>query len=357
MKEIERIKEELKQSPIFNMSLSSKELFHSNFLAWTINKYPHLFINELRQVFVVEENPAIKQIEREANNTDIKIQLSDNAIIIENKVKSVPNKRQLIEYKGNDEKNLYLLLSFIKPAFDLEEIGWEHLSYNKLAKLLKNISENICDNEYDKYLLGDYIKTVTNIDLLLKHFDISIGNSYFDFYSSEKYGLLKEIRFHDFVIKSIMNQLSKQIYTDFVTYFKDNEIVIGRWYDVNIHAKSSLIIQTSFRNGKGILHVEYVCKNNMLIGIMIDGNRYNQYLRIINGDYTDRLNIARHLRNNNLWFCFNSNLGKSNMRNEFNKYAPDMTYKYANIPVNMEITTLIDIIRNDIDKAKQITDI
>ena len=37
---IEKIKDELKKSPIFNFSLGSKELFHSNFIAWLANKYP-----------------------------------------------------------------------------------------------------------------------------------------------------------------------------------------------------------------------------------------------------------------------------------------------------------------------------
>jgi hypothetical protein len=31
----------LKKSPLFNLSLSSKELFHSNFLAWLCENYPN----------------------------------------------------------------------------------------------------------------------------------------------------------------------------------------------------------------------------------------------------------------------------------------------------------------------------
>jgi hypothetical protein len=34
----------LKKSPLFNLSLTNKELFHSNFLAWFGKLYPELFI-------------------------------------------------------------------------------------------------------------------------------------------------------------------------------------------------------------------------------------------------------------------------------------------------------------------------
>lgn len=34
----------LKKSPLFNLSLANKELFHSNFIAWFGKLYPELFI-------------------------------------------------------------------------------------------------------------------------------------------------------------------------------------------------------------------------------------------------------------------------------------------------------------------------
>ena len=36
MVELEKVVNNLKASPLFNMSLGSKELFHSNFLAWLL---------------------------------------------------------------------------------------------------------------------------------------------------------------------------------------------------------------------------------------------------------------------------------------------------------------------------------
>ena len=38
--ELDQIIDGLKQSPLFQLSLASKELFHSNFLAWLCVTYP-----------------------------------------------------------------------------------------------------------------------------------------------------------------------------------------------------------------------------------------------------------------------------------------------------------------------------
>lgn len=57
---------ELEKLPIFHMSLSSKELFHSNFLGWILENYQEemviFFESELRCKFTTRE---IKNIQRE----------------------------------------------------------------------------------------------------------------------------------------------------------------------------------------------------------------------------------------------------------------------------------------------------
>jgi hypothetical protein len=47
IREITNIIDTLKKSPLFNLSLTSRELFHSNFLAWLAETYPR----EVGQVF------------------------------------------------------------------------------------------------------------------------------------------------------------------------------------------------------------------------------------------------------------------------------------------------------------------
>lgn len=115
--------EKLGKSPIFNMSLSSKELFHSNFIAWCLEAYPEKSGKLLNKVFQIQdaENTDITQLQREKKNIDLSFKLGNTLVLIENKVKSIAYKEQLnryAQYKSTDfivEKNnipiRYILLS------------------------------------------------------------------------------------------------------------------------------------------------------------------------------------------------------------------------------------------------------
>ena len=122
--------EYLKTSPMFNLSLSSKELFHSNFLYWIWKLNPNAFkclIAKLLNVSpdslkwgdkweVVREynsfDLCVKNCDEESHDEDTgarKINYGDVLLVIENKVKSIPYKGQLHKYV-NKVKELYGLL-------------------------------------------------------------------------------------------------------------------------------------------------------------------------------------------------------------------------------------------------------
>lgn len=64
---INDIVKNLKTNPVFNMSLSSKELFHSNVLAWLLDQYPD---GELAELFI-PEGYAVLRVLREWKNFDL----------------------------------------------------------------------------------------------------------------------------------------------------------------------------------------------------------------------------------------------------------------------------------------------
>ena len=108
--------EYLRTSPLSNLSLSSKELFHSNFLYWLSKNEPDLFkelISELSNK-KTNLNNIEWDVKREFLNLDLSIIDSSNnniIFVIENKVKSIPYKEQLVDYnkkisKVNKQKNL-----------------------------------------------------------------------------------------------------------------------------------------------------------------------------------------------------------------------------------------------------------
>ena len=103
----------LQDSPIFNFSLASKELFHSNFLAWLFEQrdFEAIVSEVLKRAdptigasFRLRSGTA-KSVHREKQNVDLWLTLrpfeADDIewhVLIENKIKSLPRLEQLEEY-------------------------------------------------------------------------------------------------------------------------------------------------------------------------------------------------------------------------------------------------------------------
>ena len=100
-KEIRQRLHQLKESPLFNLSLGSRELFHSNFLYWLGGMYKDevgtlfaRFISDRSGDCSLEDFP-----QRERENIDLQFHFKNGTkLIVENKVKSIPYKEQLARY-------------------------------------------------------------------------------------------------------------------------------------------------------------------------------------------------------------------------------------------------------------------
>jgi hypothetical protein len=119
---LDQIIDGLKRSPLFQLSLASKELFHSNFLAWLCQTHPNhagrVFATFLRRVPSACEG---LRVYRERHNIDLLLEYPGGEnLVIENKVKSLPAKEQLEEYTAatrDRTQTTFLLLSLSRPAF------------------------------------------------------------------------------------------------------------------------------------------------------------------------------------------------------------------------------------------------
>ena len=141
---IEKI-EKLEKSPMFQLSLASKELFHTNFLYWLEMAEPDIFKNVMKKMGIEYDCPIT--VKREWEHFDLAIlKMDDNKIIeivaiIENKVKSLPRLDQLEKYNkklnkfNNSSACKKILLSFSKPDFDTEKHGWKYVDYDAIAKI------------------------------------------------------------------------------------------------------------------------------------------------------------------------------------------------------------------------------
>ncbi|WP_150466968.1 PD-(D/E)XK nuclease family protein [Francisella sp. SYW-9] len=157
---------DLKKSPIFNMSLSSKELFHSNFIAWVLETYFEQLGKFFSEKLELSNSNKIEKIQREKQNIDISFKLGDTLVLIENKVKSIASIEQLQKYTDKFKKvaNKKLVLLSLKESKisdkELKDIGWIRLSYKNLLEAFQSLEFK---NEYHKSLIDDYVKFVTDI--------------------------------------------------------------------------------------------------------------------------------------------------------------------------------------------------
>ena len=95
---VREICDALNSESIFHLSLHSKELFHSNVIAWFCDAYPEEAARVLAN-WTPKRATSVHRIQRERKNLDLVIELRGLApVIIENKVFSPPDEEQLDEY-------------------------------------------------------------------------------------------------------------------------------------------------------------------------------------------------------------------------------------------------------------------
>ena len=183
-KALTTIKKELNNSPMYNLSLTSKELFHSNLLAWLgNNKGTKAFFAEMiKELAGIRLNPNDNwKVEREDKNFDLCVKDGDiYRLVIENKVKSIPRKKQLDEYVGKKVGGFvpkYLLLTLVNefPYKDNVDIDkgkggrWIIKTYKDLADAMcqPRIKKFISDDYYN-FILDDYIRFIKNLNELVE---------------------------------------------------------------------------------------------------------------------------------------------------------------------------------------------
>ena len=189
----------LKNSPMFNLSLSSKELFHSNFLYW-IWKVDEGTFKRIIETLLGESNLDWGNdwvVSREYKNFDLCVKDRSNEnlenddsqncgdnnsgsakkpkiyFVLENKVKSIPYKAQLDKYvKKVDEHHgkkmkvdtKYLLLA-LPNGFPDEKVieddkTWKIASYENYLNAINNLS---MPSDYESQIVKDYCNFVGSL--------------------------------------------------------------------------------------------------------------------------------------------------------------------------------------------------
>lgn len=207
--------EALKRMPIFKMSLGSKELFHSNFLEflWDVDHARFVrLVNSLLLPQAALDAPKDDDyyvLSRERENFDICIYHKRGRsycydLVIENKVKSLPDIDQLKGYqskiKARNQQTRYLLLSLVEnfgtqKRKEIEDGCWRIVHYHDLSKAIRKHYADL-NNNY----INDYCAFIECLDNLQKSIvpseETFLGQPLFP-----DYDVYKSYRLHDLYIK------------------------------------------------------------------------------------------------------------------------------------------------------------
>lgn len=343
----------LKVSPIFQLSLASKELFHSNFLAWLCETHP-LLVGRLFATFLNQEPPSYDRLRvyRERNNIDVWLEFAGGeALIIENKVKSLPELRQLEEYAAAAQdraRTSFLLLSLTRPTFLAphetairlrDGAVWQYLAYGDLAGRLRDLLPAIAAaSSYHGQLLGDYIDVIAHLDALQAHFSIDWDDADGDFFGLQQaMQRLTSIRLHDLIDKLRYAQLAQRVADALRSdgFPVDND---GCWRG----EVGKVLVGSGLTRGVGLFDFKYCLMDKgrfgkpVLLGVQVQGRDFRLVAEI--ADRTAAPKIAAALRQpddgHQVWFNFGLLPGGSEeypKKRLFNQYSGQFLYRSKRI--------------------------
>ncbi|MDI7181214.1 nuclease [Leptospira santarosai] len=300
----------LSHSPLYNSSLSSKELFHSNFFAWLLGEYPKLVF----PVLTGEELKSELKCLREKNNYDLQIQANGKIYIIENKVKSIPTEDQLLKIRNSvsEETNLILItFSDIKLNYQIDS-KWKVLNYSDILFGFKRIKTT---NSYHRGLLADYCDfTETMLEIL----DFALKEEIYDFYWHKDSILhrLEMIKLHSLILNYGASRLRYFLHNYFADKISSDLFTLRTNFGIN--------------NGNATIDV-YLEFSNFCIGIQLENNQYRKYLECISRASKTE-DIASKLKKQNIWFSDDWLSNKRKMEfcyyNRKKESVPTFVYQY-----------------------------
>jgi len=380
----------LDANPLFQLSLGSKELFHSNLLAWVIGqKYQQKFVVEFLNALLI--NDSIESVteypEREKMNIDLRftVKLKDDnekIIIIENKVKSLPYRKQLEEYKEkvtkvqkNGCKPSFYLLSLVEPSKDVVPDEWKLIRYDKVAKA---ITENLGKIESEdtsfislRCLLNTYCDYISQLhDIAEARLKITKPEDEY-FYPIKTRNDFEKVRLHDLYLKYRYQQVK-----DFIkeSIEKQRLTIVKKKEDLKeVESNPLVMLSSGFSKSNGKIDFKYLSSYNdrgvnIAFCLQLHGNQLRFALEyILNKDISHALSeelhkYAHELFNTKKWMrmptgiglkgCLSFDgepLGKARSSSKYDeerffcKFGSAFLYKYYKIPDEVKVQDVVQL--------------
>lgn len=291
---------------MFNLSMASKELFHSNMLYWISLSYPQLFLKILNDLNV--ETCSWKDKEwvtyREKNHFDLSVYAKNGnkeecLLIVENKVKSIPHTDQLNEYKDkvNTQNAKLLLLSLTTDLPNREYIegsGWIIKNYQELSLAIFSVLPSITDI-YHRLLLEDYSMCILSLHEKQLSWKYDVKKSYIKQFVNAP-NEEKSLRIEDMRKKVLYSRLAGELQNRLnAKLFTNNQIT-----NPNNPKDSGIYVNYGMTRSIGLLDIKIRIEGNFMFVIQLQGESYRHCVETLDKDGITFVNdIKLRLANNN----------------------------------------------------------
>ena len=318
----------------YQLSLSNLELYHSNLFAVVLEKSGFINHKFFSDVIDINKKYTDLKVYREKNLIDLTIEVIDkdgktHVIFIENKVKSLPDEDQLIRYSEKDSNAKGILLSLVKPGFDLPE-SWFRRSYEELIEYYRDLLDKV--DETFRLFLKDYIEYMENVEEFIGK--VSYGESYFLEESNNK--VLEGMRLRSVIEKihyaNLQNKISDLGYKTYSGRIKG-----GHHFGIDLPIEGTT---SSF-------------------DIQIQGNQYRHKVNFSLEDKVklgDLERICDSIKEKTCLYHFNLEdnpiLEKSASKKKWKSYDKRDFYDYALIKKHVSSEELINYIKTDVKKIE-----
>ncbi|NHN34386.1 PD-(D/E)XK nuclease family protein [Paenibacillus agricola] len=360
----------LEQSPLFQLSLASKELFHSNFLSWLLLQYPALGAEVLAR-WIGEEGSScsINRVEREQKNRDLVVYFTAAAgqskvLTIENKVKSTPDLAQLEKYaNGSGDQDYFLLLSLTRPSFMMGDSiqlqngkVWAFLNYKRLGELLEPLCEPIRQSSpYHAFLLRDYVSFIKKLHRVGQSAELNPAVDNYDWYAPSNRWLsrLRTLRLYDLYVKHVHAQLAWEFHKRMESEIPSLPLTLETaWENAPVgHAFTN----SGMTKGTGLSEIKYVVGTlsgkPVVLGVQIQGEQFRLFVE----SRIKAKEMAEMLLQEKEWFrfdqidLFEGQVYPIRRGQTFNSFTTTFQYQYVKLK-ECSIQELIRISVNCIAK-------
>lgn len=290
----------LKDNAVFQLSLSSKELFHSNFLCWLADSQTAVFNYVLKECFGAPFcfDPTKHVALREHHNLDFCIREKGEddkygrvLFVLENKFKSLPYETQLHAYtdkvdKLNGNKNSlsevhFVLLTLSSDVSWLNNKNglicdyWKHVTYKNYADALANANSSYVTDGFTRELIQNYQKFIEQFS---EYIENSVPSA--ESIKAKPWSLLnsnaamKELRMDDIWQKLVISKIATVV-TPQWEYSRGVNIkdILTQEYIVG-----DMFVGTGFTRGTALIDLKIKLDNEMVYGVQIQDGYYKRIL-------------------------------------------------------------------------------